>query len=32
MYDFQIVDSVNTCMEILALDSVKNRARPWHNA
>jgi hypothetical protein len=32
MYDFQVVDSVNTCMEILALDSVKNRARPWHNA
>jgi len=30
MYDFQIVDSVNLCMEVL--DSPLNRARPWRNA
>jgi len=30
MYDFQIVDSVNICMDIL--DSQLNRARPWCNA
>ena len=30
MYDFQIVDSVNTCMEVL--DSQLNRVRPWSNA
>ena len=29
MYDFQIVDNVNTCMEIL--DSKPNRTRPWRN-
>ena len=30
MYDFQIVDSVNICMDIL--DSQLNRTRPWCNA
>ena len=30
MYDFQIVDNVNTCMAIL--DSQPNRTRPWRNA
>ncbi|MCL2116950.1 MAG: hypothetical protein FWH27_00840 [Planctomycetaceae bacterium] len=30
MYDFQIVDNVNICMDIL--DSQLNRTRPWCNA
>ena len=30
MYDFQIVDDVNICMDILS--SQLNRARPWCNA
>ena len=30
MYDFQVVDDVNICMDIL--DSQLNRTRPWCNA
>jgi hypothetical protein len=28
MYDFQVVDDVNICMDILA--STINRTRPWY--